>query len=72
MIKHSMEIVRAAVQHFNPDQVSVLALDQSLYVLAKQIQSGDMANQFRRGPLCTDVRWITHRDGYFKGTCMLP
>jgi len=38
MIKHSMEIVRAAVQHLNPGQVSVLALDQPLYALAKQIQ----------------------------------
>ena len=38
MIKHSMEIVKAAVQHLNPGQVPVLALDQPLYAVAKQIQ----------------------------------
>ena len=38
MIKHSMEIVRAAVQHLNPSQVPILALDQPLYALAKLIQ----------------------------------
>lgn len=38
MIKHSMEIVKDAVQHLNPGQVPVLALDQPLYALAKQIQ----------------------------------
>jgi hypothetical protein len=38
MIKHSMTIVQAAVQHLNPGQVPVLAADQPLYVLAKQIQ----------------------------------
>ena len=38
MIKHSMEIVRAAVQHLNPGKFPILALDQPLYALAKQIQ----------------------------------
>jgi len=38
MIRHSMEIVRAAVQHLNPDQVPIFALDQPLYALARQIQ----------------------------------
>ena len=38
MIKHPMTIVQAAVQHLNPDQVPVLATDQSLFALAKQIQ----------------------------------
>jgi hypothetical protein len=38
MIKHSMTIVRAAIQHLNPGQVPVLAADQPLYALAKQIQ----------------------------------
>ena len=36
MLRHSMEIVRAAVQHLNPGQVPVVALDQPLYALAKQ------------------------------------
>lgn len=38
MIRHSMDIVRAAVQHLNPGQVPVLAADQPLYALAKEIQ----------------------------------
>ena len=35
LIRHSMVIVKAAVQHLNPDQTPVLAVDQPLYVLAK-------------------------------------
>lgn len=33
-----MAIVQAAVQHLNPGQVPVLAADQPLYTVAKQIQ----------------------------------
>jgi len=38
MIKHSMNIVQAAVQHLNPGQVPVPTVDQPLLALAKQIQ----------------------------------
>jgi len=38
MVKHSMEVVRAAVQYLNPGQIPVLSSDQPLYALAKQIQ----------------------------------
>ncbi len=38
MIKHSMIIVQKAVQHLNPGQVPILATDQPLYALSKQIQ----------------------------------
>ena len=38
MIKHSMTTVQAAVQHLNPGQISVLATDQPLFALSKQIQ----------------------------------
>ena len=38
MIKHSMIIVKDAIQHLNPGQVPILAADQPLYALAKQIQ----------------------------------
>lgn len=38
MIKHSMTMVQATVQHLNPGQVPVIAADQPLYTLAKQIQ----------------------------------
>ena len=38
MIRHSMNTVKAAVEVLNPGQVPVLACDQPLYSLAKQIQ----------------------------------
>lgn len=38
MIRHSMDIVKAAVHHLNPGQVPVLAADQPLFALAKEIQ----------------------------------
>ena len=38
MIAHSMKVIKAAVQHLNPLQTPVIALDQPLYALAKQIQ----------------------------------
>lgn len=38
MIKHSMIIVKEAIQHLNPDEISILAADQPLHALAKQIQ----------------------------------
>ncbi len=38
MIKHSMTLVQAIVKYLNPGQVPVLAADQPLYALAKQIQ----------------------------------
>ena len=38
LIAHSMKVIKAAVQHLNPLQTPVIALDQPLYALAKQIQ----------------------------------
>ena len=38
MIRHSMKVVKQAVDHVNPDQTPVIALDQPLYAIAKQIQ----------------------------------
>ena len=38
MIRHSMAIVKAALQHVNHGQVPVLAADQPLFALAKDIQ----------------------------------
>ena len=38
MIAHSMKVVKMAIQHVNPSQVPVIALDQPLFALAKQIQ----------------------------------
>ncbi len=38
MIRHSMTIVKAAIQHLTPGQVPVLAADQPLFALDKEIQ----------------------------------
>ena len=38
MIKHSMTLVQATIQHLNPGQTPVLTADQPLFALAKQIQ----------------------------------
>ena len=38
MIRHSMDVVKNAVEHVNPGQTPVVTLDQSLFALAKQIQ----------------------------------
>lgn len=38
MIRHSMDIVKKAVQYLNPGQIPIIAADQPLYALAKQIQ----------------------------------
>ncbi|QQP53211.1 uncharacterized protein LOC103506659 [Caligus rogercresseyi] len=38
MIRHSMDVVKNAVEHMNLGQTSVITFDQSLFALAKQIQ----------------------------------
>ena len=38
MIKHSMNIIKEAIQHLNTGQTPVLACDQPFYALAKKIQ----------------------------------
>ena len=37
-IKELLNDVIAAVNHLNPNQVSVIVMDQSLFAIAKQIQ----------------------------------
>ena len=38
MIGHGMNVVNDVVQYLNPGQTTVIAMDQSLFALAKQIQ----------------------------------
>ncbi len=38
MIKHGMTVLKAAVEHLKPGQISVIAMDPPLYALAKQVQ----------------------------------
>jgi hypothetical protein len=38
MIQHSMNVIRDATHHLNPGQTPVIAMDQPLFALAKQIQ----------------------------------
>ena len=38
MVKHSMDVVRKAVQHLSAGQTPVVTFDQPLYPITKQIQ----------------------------------
>ena len=38
MIRHSIDVVKTAVEHLNPGQAPVVTFDQPLFALAKQIQ----------------------------------
>ncbi|KAK3703668.1 hypothetical protein QZH41_011790 [Actinostola sp. cb2023] len=38
MIRHAMNVIKECVHHLNPGQVPVIAMDQPLYTVAKQIQ----------------------------------
>ena len=38
MVRHSMDVVRSAVEHLNAGQTLVITFDQPLFALAKQIQ----------------------------------
>lgn len=38
MIKHSMDVIKLAVDRLNPGQIPVIALDQPLFAVAKEIQ----------------------------------
>ncbi len=38
MILHGMNVIKAAINHLHPGQIPVIALDQPLYSLAKQVQ----------------------------------
>jgi len=38
MIRHSMEMIKKAIQEVNPGQVPVIAVDQPLYAISKLIQ----------------------------------
>lgn len=38
MIRHSMDVVKKAVEILNPGQTPIITVDQPLYSIAKQIQ----------------------------------
>ena len=38
MIRHAMDVVKAAVNELNPGQIPVITLDQPLYAIAKEVQ----------------------------------
>jgi hypothetical protein len=38
MIRHSMDVIKQAVEHLNPGQIPVLTVDQPLFAIAKLIQ----------------------------------
>ena len=38
MIKHAMDVIQASTSYLNPGQIPIIAMDQPLYDIAKQIQ----------------------------------
>ena len=38
MIRRSMDVIKTAVDILNPGEIPMITVDQSLYILAKQIQ----------------------------------
>ena len=56
MIKHSMDVVKSAVEHLNREQIPVLTFDQPLFALAKQIQW----KWPEKYEVCSYVWWPTH------------
>ena len=38
MIKHALDVISKAISFLNPGQTSVIAFDQPLYAIAKQLQ----------------------------------
>ena len=50
MIRHAMGVVKQAVNHVNPNQTPVIALDQPLYALAKH--SMELERYLWRGKVC--------------------
>ena len=38
MMRHSMDVIQQAIEHLNPGQVLVITVDQSLFVICKEIQ----------------------------------
>ena len=38
MIEHSFNVIKSAVDHLNPRYTPLIAFDQLLYALAKQVQ----------------------------------
>ena len=48
MIKQARTVVMKAVQHLNPGQTAVVAFDQPLYALAKEIQMDESRHDGRR------------------------
>ena len=57
MIRHAMDVVKAATNELNPGQIPVITLDQPLYAIAKQVQWNWPEHMVKI------YSWPTHRDG---------
>lgn len=66
LIKHSMNIVKQSVDHLNPEQTPVVALDQPLFAVAKEIQ-WHYPETHGEDKFLRHVRWFTHRTSVAKG-----
>ena len=59
MIRHAMDIIKLSVNHLNPGQVPVIALDQPLFAVAKEIH-WNWSDLY--GEKKFVVMWPPHRD----------
>ena len=59
MIRHAMNMIKAAVEYLNPGQVPVIAVDQPLYSLAKQIQ-WNLPDTHGEKKINIYARWSSH------------
>ena len=56
MIQHSMKIVKEGVAYVNPNQTPVIAMDQPLFAIAKQIQ-------WEKADLCGEEKYVVMMGG---------
>ena len=61
IMRHSLDIVKKAVEHLNPSQKPVVTIDQPLYALAKQIQW--CWPDIDGGAFCYYAWWFAYRNG---------
>ena len=79
MIRHSMDVIKKATEYLNPGQVPVIAVDQPLFTVAKQIQwnwpesHGEQHFVFILGGLLIEMaalsvlgNWLEDRRGFHR------
>ena len=74
MIRHAMEIIKLSVNHLNPGQVPVIAFNQPLFAIAKEIQwnwsdlYGEKKFMVMFGGLHIDMAFLKIIGGWLEGS----